>query len=231
MAKKLSNAKQIKVIVTGSKGTVGYTIKEFLSSLFSITEFDLPEDDALEYDQLLKKTANQDILIHLAWNMAENYNTEIASIDNIKMIQNVYHACLTNHIKRVIFVSSVHVHDFSGHTSKKLIDSNTPEASGCIYGISNWYGEKLGQYYSQKGIEVICIRLGGVIWNNIPSDDLNDQKVFLDRRDCAEMFRKCILAPIVPNNFVTFYAVSNNQGRIHDFSNPFDWKPQFGWSQ
>jgi len=231
MAIKSSNVKKLNLIVTGSKGTVGYTIKEFLNSLFNITEFDLPEDDVLDYDQLLTKTAYHDVLIHLAWDKSENYNTETASIDNIKMIQNVYHACLINKVKRVIFVSSVYVHDFATHTDNKHIDSNTPETPGCIYGISNWYGEKLGQYYCQKGMEIICIRLGGVIWNNVPSDDPNDQKVFLDRRDCAEMFKACILAPTVPNNFTTFYAVSNNKGRIHDFSNPFGWKPKYGWPQ
>lgn len=85
--------------------------------------------------------------------------------------------------------------------------------------------EKLGRSYAQRGLEVICVRFGGVCplgiepWADIPVTGLSYP-------DCLSLMRCCLDAPRVPNNFCVFYGVSENKQRIHDYANPFGWKPE-----
>lgn len=86
--------------------------------------------------------------------------------------------------------------------------------------------EALGRYYATWGLEVICVRFGGVNpANKPPKNAFWENAVWLSHEDCIAMMDACIKADSVPNNFAVFYAVSNNKDKIHDTSNTFGWEP------
>ena len=88
----------------------------------------------------------------------------------------------------------------------------------------------MGRYYSRKhGLEVICIRFGGVNEKDevkFNEDPLYD-KVLLYKKDFVQLIRMCIEVEKVPNNFAVFHAVSNMKGRVHALENFLGWKPNF----
>jgi hypothetical protein len=87
--------------------------------------------------------------------------------------------------------------------------------------------EALGRYFASQGLEVVCIRFGGVNPKNIPAENPTyERAVWLSHRDCASLIDSILKADTIPNNFVIVYGVSNNPERIHDIVNPFGWMPQ-----
>ena len=55
--------------------------------------------------------------------------------------------------------------------------------------------------------------------------DPREQRVWLSHADCVRLVRACLEAPAVPGGFCVLYAVSDNEGRVHDTRHPFGWKP------
>jgi hypothetical protein len=51
-------------------------------------------------------------------------------------------------------------------------------------------------------------------------------RTWLKHKDCVSLVKACIDAKEVPNRYVIIYGVSNNEGRFHDYRNPFGWKPE-----
>ena len=94
------------------------------------------------------------------------------------------------------------------------------------YGASKIFMEILGKYYATKGLEVICIRFGGVNPDNKPPEEYHERIVWLSHRDCIELIKKCVETSTVPNNYLILYGISNNKNRVHDYSNPLGWIPQ-----
>ena len=89
--------------------------------------------------------------------------------------------------------------------------------------------ESLGRYYSKNGLEIVCIRFMGLNQNNKPNistqmDPYAKEKWF-SHRDCGNLIRTIISAPVISNNFEIVYGVSNNTGRPVDTINSFGWIP------
>lgn len=217
-----------KVLVTGSKGVLGSVVKAGLAH--DVTDFDLPEQNVESYEQLYNHAKGHDTVIHLAWNfkndgwLAENLNP-----DNTLMSFNVFQASVDAGVKRVIVASSVHADKFAGRdVSKegllKPFDLPLPDSP---YGAGKCMLEALGRYYADaKGLEVVCIRFGGV--NNVdtpPELPYSERQVWISHRDCINLISKCIEAETIPYNYTIVYGVSNNKDLMHDLSNPFGWEP------
>jgi len=82
-----------------------------------------------------------------------------------------------------------------------------------------------------RGLEVICIRFGGVnpenaVTEKVLAEEPLSPKIWFYHKDCIDLVRACIEAESVPNNFSIVYGVSDNPGRIHDITNPFGWNPK-----
>lgn len=223
---------QERIVITGVKGNIGTILMEGLASdELEITPIDLPQVDVRNYDQLLKSLQNQDVLIHLAWNSkTENFRNGKIDPDNFTMVKNVYRAALEAGIKRVIMASSIHADKFYDWQMPPLMSTAMSPTPDSPYGQDKIAIENLGKDYATKGLEVVAIRFGGISSiNKPPAIDFvpkEERAAWLSKNDCVSLVRSIINAEIVPNNFVLMYAVSNNQNRIHDISNPFGWTPQ-----
>lgn len=219
-----------KVLITGSKGVVGQVLMDGLPH--DKTDFDLPEHNVENYSQLLEKARGHQIIVHLAWDAEhETWLSEQLDPDNIAQNFNVYQAAQEAGVRRVIIASSVHADKFAGRDpSQPLLQPYSLPIPDSPYGASKCMMEALGRYYSDaKGLEVICIRFGGINRADQPPESpYSERQVWFSHRDAVSLVTKCIEAPLVPDNYAIVYGVSDNKDRLHDLNNPFDWQPVDG---
>ena len=200
-----------KVLITGARGNIGKILSEKLSG-YELTFANLPETD---------------VLIHLAWNAkTENFQTTVSDPDNILMAKNSYEVALKAGIKRVIMASSAHADDFRNFHGNGLLSPNRKPKPKTPYGRSKVKIEEMGREYSKKGLEVVCIRFGAVDTKGEGNPSGEGAILWLSQRDLLGLIKKLIDIEKIPNNFVIMYGVSNNGTRVHDYSNPFGWKPE-----
>lgn len=225
-----------RIVITGSEGVIGNVLKNGLSKDYEITGLDLPNADVRDYEKLISIFPGHAVVIHLAWDTkTDNFKSERTNPDNAVMFDKVYRAALATAVPRVIMASSVHADRFYeplGSVAKDPYVVSNPDSP---YGAHKIYMEMLGKWYAkEKGLEVICIRFGGVNPENKPprvGDEhdvakLAERAVWLSHRDCVELVRRCIEVKRIPGNFAIIYGVSNNTERLHDVSNPVGWVPR-----
>lgn len=187
-------------------------------------------DIAVDYEKFKGFLRKEDMIIHLAWDTFEDYPNENIVPQNKAMAENVYRAAVEKKVSRIVIASSVHANDYSAVPIGEYITPQSESHPDVPYGATKVYIEHLGRYFSRKyGLEVICLRLGGVNKANeirFNEDPLYD-KVLLYKEDFLELIRMCIEVKKVPNDFTVFYAVSNVPGRIHSLGNFLNWRPKF----
>ena len=187
-------------------------------------------DVVSDYEKFTNALKDNDVIIHLAWDTLEDFPNENIVQQNKVVAENVYRAAVEKNISRVIVASSVHVHDHSKVPVGTYLSPKSEYWPDTPYGATKIYIEHLGRYYSRKhGLEVICIRFGGVNERNeirFNEDPLYD-KVLLYKEDFVQLMRMCIEVKKVPDNFTVFYAVSNMKGRVHALDNFLGWKSNF----
>lgn len=216
-----------RVLITGSSGTIGSVLKSDLP--YDTTDFDLPDKNVKDLTQLVESARGHDVIVHLAWNKKhDDWLTENFDQDNLRNEFNVYEAASLAGVKRVIMASSVHADDFVKHTRQGMLKPYDLPIPDSPYGASKCMLEALGRYYAHaKGLEVVCVRYGGVNKLDVaPTHPESERQVWLSQRDCLSLVTKIIDVDSVFNNYAIVYAVSDNEGRLHDISNPFDWQPQ-----
>lgn len=222
---------QPKVIITGSEGTIGSTLQARLP--YETTDFDLPELNAKNFNHLFEAAKGHDTLIHLAWDFEmDGWLGENLNPDNTLMSFNVYEAARQAGVKRVIMASSVHADKFHDRDlgEQGLLRPYDLPLPDSPYGASKVLLESLGRYYADaKGLEVVCIRFGGVNRDDVPPESpASERQVWFSQRDCANLVQKCVEAADIADNYAIVYGVSDNRGRLHDLSNPFGWEPLDG---
>lgn len=225
-----------RIVITGSEGVIGTVLKNGLLKDYEITPLDLPDVDVRNYDALIKIFPGHAAVIHLAWDThTDNFKSEKTNPENAVMFNNIYRAAIEAHVRRVIMASSVHADRFYKLPAGKLLDPYDLPDPDSPYGAHKVFMEMLGRWYvSEKNLEVICIRFGGVNPQNKPTKITNPQDpaevaeraVWLSHRDCVELIKKCIEAKSIPGKFTIIYGVSNNTGKIHAISNPVGWAPE-----
>ena len=214
-----------RIVITGANGTIGRVLRKGLSRC-EITALDLPKDDIKDYEKLLEKFHGHHVIVHLAWDTkTESYISGKSNPDNKIMFQNVYRAALETRVSRVVMASSVHIHDFYKWNGPGLITTEIKPIPNTPYGESKALMENLGRDYGKQGLEVICIRFGGVKEVDSPPVQSKNHKTWLSHQDCVSLVETCIEAPEIPNNFLIIHGVSNYPGRIHDYSNPLGCVP------
>lgn len=216
-----------KVLITGSGGVIGSVLRAKLP--YHITEYDLPDYDVTNYEQLVEACRGHDALINLAYDKRnDDWLAETTNPENVRSSLNVFEAAHQAGVKRVIMASSVHADDFVGaHIAGPLnpLALPTPDSP---YGASKCMMEALGRYYAHaKDLSVVCIRLGGINKGNLPPEaPLSERQVWFSHDDCTSLITACLQADTIPNNYALLYGMSNNKNLIHDLSNPFNWQPQ-----
>ena len=135
----------MKILVTGGAGFIGkHLVKYLLDKGNTITIFDNfsnSEEKSLEYyiksgvkivngdirkfDEILKETEDQDVLIHLAAKISVSQSilnpSETFDV-NVDGTKNVLEACKKNYVKKIIIASSAAVYG-EGSSGMKLIES------------------------------------------------------------------------------------------------------------
>ena len=221
--------KKLKVAIVGANGVIGTVLQKGLTE-FDITPLGRDRVDSRSYNDLVAALKGQDSVIYLARNpnkdrIRETFRTGEYDPDNSLMTFNIYKAAMEAKVKRVIMASSVHADNFYTFQGSEKVSVERMPTPDSPYGANKLFMEFLGKYFSTKGLEVICIRFGGINQNNSQPDESTEQAVWLTHEDCIAMMKACLQAKYVPDNFSVFYAVSNNRHAIHDIRNPFGWKP------
>lgn len=213
-----------KIAITGSKGTIGTVLTKGLSPEFEITELSLPEVDVRSIEQVKEKLQGNFAVIHLAWNSkTENHVNNEIDPDCAKMFLNVYKAAVEVKVPRVIMASSVHADTFIGWSRPGLLSVDHPPIPDSLYGADKLFMEACGRFYATKGLEVVCIRFGGVNPKNSPAGSeypAEERAAWLSHNDLVSLIKAILEAPSIPNNFVLMYAVSDNHGRVMTFQIP-----------
>jgi nucleoside-diphosphate-sugar epimerase len=216
-----------KVVITGSGGVIGNILMKGLDKeRYVITPADLPDIDVRDYGKVCETLRSKDAAIHLAWNTDENYLSLKTSPENSVMFENVYRAAKEMNVKRVIMASSIHADSFSDWKGPGFMSVERNSVPKNPYGSHKIFMEKMGSVYAHEGLEVICIRFGGVVpLTEKYGKDIKE--IGLTHGDCIGIVEACLDAKEVPNNFAVIYGISENESlRIHDYSNPFGWKPK-----
>jgi nucleoside-diphosphate-sugar epimerase len=219
----------MKILLTGSNGVIGNVLKNNLD--YDFTEFDLPHNDARQYKHLVAALTGHQAIIHLAWNTKDdNFRSDFHHPDNALKTFNVYRAAIEAGVPRVIMASSVHADKFTNRKLDGLLDPYMLPLPDSPYGAGKCFMESLGRYYADsKGLEVICLRFGGINPADMPPEaPFSERLVWLSHRDCSTLVSKCLETARIPNNYAIMYAVSDNKDRLHDITNPIGWTPQDG---
>ncbi len=217
-----------KIAITGAKGMIGSVLVHGLTEC-QVIPIDLPETDVRDLAKLTAALRGCDMVIHLAYICSENFRNHTIHPDNFVMNCNTYVAAKAAGVRRVIVASSVHADDFYKWRGPGLLSANRmPPHPDSPYGAHKIFVEALGRHYAEHdGLEVVCIRFGGVNQENLPpKDDVWEQRVWLSHRDLTSLVKACLSVENIPGRFLVLYGVSNNTGKIHDTANPLGWVPQ-----
>lgn len=215
-----------KIVVTGASGCIGQVLVAGLDD-YKLTPLSIDTGTDLRNPQTAAAAlAGHDAVVHLAWRYAESHDADDSVADSITLNNTVLHAAHAAGVRRVLMASSVHADYFFDWSGPDLLTPDRPPRGNDFYGSAKVVAETQGRYWAARGLEVIVLRYGGVTPDNTPHPtDSWEQRVFLSHSDCVAAVRSCLQADSVPGNFVIFYLVSNNPGRIHDTVNPFRWTP------
>lgn len=216
-----------KIAITGSNGKIGTVLKEGLKE-YQITTIDRPNTDARKYEDLLNVICHHSAVVHLAWDTkTDNFRSEKINPENTIMFYNVYKAAIEAGIPRVIMASSVHADRFDNWKGPGYMSPDRMPMPDSPYGAHKVFMEALGRYFATKGLEVACIRFGGVNSENIPPmEPPEERNVWFSHGDCISLLKTILEAQSIPNNFLILNGVSNNPNRFHDITNPFNWSPK-----
>jgi UDP-glucose 4-epimerase len=166
----------MKIIITGGAGFIGkYLVNHLLDKENNITIFDnfsnseenatknfikkgvkVINGDIRKFEEILKETKNQDVLIHLAAkiSVSESFLNPSETFEvNVEGTKNVLKACKRNNIKKIIIASSAAVYGESNSQIKLKEDSKTNPISP--YGKSKLMME---QEITKNKIDCVILR-------------------------------------------------------------------------
>lgn len=149
----------MKILITGSSGMVGKELKKVLAR-HDIIEFDHHlKLDILNEEQLKKKMAGVNCVIHLA-GIIDTTNPNLWEV-NVNGTKKVLQSAINAKVKKFIFMSSTGVYG----TNNKLIDEKTPIHPENEYEKSKAEGEKI-VFEEREKIGVNVIRSAIVLGTN-----------------------------------------------------------------
>jgi predicted HD phosphohydrolase len=227
-----------RVVITGADGTIGSVLTNGLTDygLRGISPA-IEGTDLGDCEQLLRAFSGRDAVIHLAWirgmgppepgvMYSELLPSDNRHTENLKISAEILRAARESGVRRVILASSVHADNFYEWKGPGLLSVERAPRPAGPYGAAKVILEEQGRYNASHGLEVICVRFGAITATGEPHPtDEWERLVWLSRRDCVQLMRACLDTPEVRGGFCLLYAVSNNEGRVHDTRNPFGWHP------
>jgi uronate dehydrogenase len=214
-----------RVTITGAAGTIGTVLMNGLGG-HKLTGLDLPGCD-LRHADLRRAFRRRDVVVHLAWNSTiDNAEQHSFDPDNATMTYRVYEAAVAAGVQRVVMASSVHADRYASWAGHGMLAPDAVPWPDSPYGAGKVMMESLGRYYAvHRGLEVVCIRFGGVSRIDDWPEDPDLRSTWLRHDDCVEVVRRTIEVGEVPGRFAVMYAVSENAHPVVDVANPIGWRP------
>ena len=177
--------------------------------------------DLSDREAVLKMTRDVDAVVHMGGISSEKTFDEIVQ-SNIIGLYNLYEGCRKNGVRRVAWASSLHTIGF--YPTSQVLDTDVPLRPDSNYGVSKAFGEALAQYYWEKyKLESVSVR----IYSSFPEPvDRRQLSTWLSHRDCANLFRRSLRAPVVGHTII--YGVGNNTVKLADNRKAahIGWEPQ-----
>ena len=222
--------KQINTLgITGASGTIGQALAERLSDTYELKLMSRSLDgtDLMDLDGLTERFRGLDAVVDVAWHWGDSGQPDMpGDFQNLVMTRHVLLAARRAGVGRVLLASSVHAAYFYDWRGPGLKDPYTEPRPDGSYGSAKVMVEGLGREFASEDLHVGCIRYGGVTDDDTPDpDDPWERRVWLSHGDLASLIRDALAADW-PDPFTLCYAVSDNEGRVHDTTNPFGWVPE-----
>ena len=211
----LSEQTKKTVVITGSAGRIGRSLREGLLAHYDLRLLDIAEQDKAKKGETVISVDITDIeamqtalsgaeaVVHLAAIPEEAPPEELVD-PNLIGVYSVYEAARRSGVKRVIFASSNHV---TGFYPRDVVtgpdDSMRPDT---FYATTKAYGELLGRmYYEKWGLEVACLRIGA--FRERPTS-ISQLSLWLSPRDCLQLVQRCLEAHDL--GYLVVYGISAN---------------------
>lgn len=217
------------ILITGSKGIIGSLLWRGLGEKYRIKGVDLP-DDISHYEVLWAQMPGVDTVIHLARRFSPNDPIERRMRiypENVQIDVNVFTAVVKAGVERLIMASSVHADNHRDLAALEPFVIPGSYQPATPYGVYKLIEEEVGKALSKQfGFEFVAVRFGGVTGDNSVKTGVGQTATWLSHDDLLGAIDACLGVEPVPGRSTVFYVVSNNADRIHDTTNPFDWRPR-----
>jgi uronate dehydrogenase len=222
-----STSKQ-KILITGAAGRIGQRLLGHWHDRydFALTDkrkpdttygFPFLEANLSDMEAVRPLFTGVHTVIHLANDAHTKASWESLLPNNIIANYNVFQLALEQGCQRVIFASSVNA--VAGYPADVQVKTDMPVLPPNLYGATKAWGEALGRFYAdQKGLSVMCLRLGWVTDRDnkrlVPDFPLLD--IALTYNDLLRLFDACMAATSV--RFGMFHGISDNRFKRLDIS-------------
>jgi UDP-glucose 4-epimerase len=215
------------ILLVGNRGRIGsYFQNAFKAENIHFTGYDQKDGkDLLDITKLEENLNKADVVVDLATCAHDDFS-EIMNV-NLQGLWNLLHLSKKQHIKKVIFMSSVDaIGVFKGESAPKYLPINNehPCYPSSAYGISKYLSEKMCEYWSiSSKIPTICLRPPGVWFEETYFEILEARKkdpkyewdpyweygAFIDIRDLYELTKKVIITSS-PEYFKSYLVSSDD---------------------
>ncbi|MBE7467451.1 MAG: NAD(P)-dependent oxidoreductase [Planctomycetes bacterium] len=202
---------KLRVLLTGAAGRVGRFLTPEFEKRFALRAFDrapVPgvadsvRGDLSDLEALRNALQGIDVLVHLAANpdpFAKLPEELVAP--NIVGCNHAFLAAADAGVRRVVYASSVQTVMGKPWLEPGTVEVDDPPRPYTLYGATKHFGEVLGRYYhDHRGLEVICVRLGGCCEAPALGFNLTGEGAYnwISPRDAVQLFSRAVETPGVP---------------------------------
>jgi dTDP-4-dehydrorhamnose reductase len=220
-----------RVLLTGAAGYVGGLVRSHLADTYDwlLTDRTPPPADArgltfrpadiADLEALRPLCRGVDAVVHLAATADMHAAWEELLPSNIVGTYNILQAAAEAGCRRVLFASSIHVVD--GVAGDAIATPEAPVSPLTLYGASKVWGEAAAACYArQKGLSVLCLRIGWVTPRNGPHiiPGMKNLEDVITHEDLVRLIAAALDAPD-DVRFGIFYGVSDNRPNRYDIRN------------
>jgi nucleoside-diphosphate-sugar epimerase len=169
----------MRILITGAAGKIGRAIRSELAGAghaLRITDI-LPTADAegesfqldvTDGGAVRRAVEGMDAVVHLAYGIDRSDKT-VADIHphfdvNVKGTYFLLWACQHHKVKRFVYTSSFSVFGTLHELARGGLDEQSPPILRSPYGLTKRLGEEVCEFFAlNRGVNVVCLRLGGVV--------------------------------------------------------------------